>query len=152
MKAAKGRIVFIALTVCLAAGCKNVQSEHGGIAGEERRAAYRFLFEKLKEEKINLVATPGDEDLVLIKEVVAGDGLGFRVERYADIERGADLCYYSKGSEELVAIVGVESKDENRYYVSYYLGPEGGASKEIEIEKRGARLVVVDDDGRWEVK
>ena len=50
MKAAKWRIVVIALAVCVVAGCKDVQSESVGIAGEQRRAAYRFLLEKLKEE------------------------------------------------------------------------------------------------------
>ena len=152
MKAGKSRIILIALAVCLVAGCNNVESERGGTAGEKRRAAYRFLFEKLKEDNINLIATEGDKDLGLIEEVVEGDGLGLMVERCANIERGADLCYYSKSSREMVAVVGVESKGENRYYVSYYIGPEGGASKEIEMEERGGRLVVVNDDGRWGVK
>jgi hypothetical protein len=152
MKAAKWRIALIALAVCLVAGCKNIQGERGGTTGEKRRAAYQFLFEKLKEENINLIATEGDEDLGLIEELVEEDGLGLAVERYANIERGADLCYYSKNSREMVAIVGVEGKGRNRYYVSYYLGPEGGASKEIEMEERSGRLVVVNDDGWWQVK
>ena len=152
MKVAKGRIMLVALTVCIVAGCKNVQSERGGIAGERRRAAYRFLFRRLGADNINLIASEGNEDLVLIEEVIEGDGLELTVERYANIERGPDLCYYSKVSQEMVAVVGVESKGENKYYVSYYVGPEGAASKEIEIERRGGRLVVVNDDGGWQVK
>ncbi len=39
-----------------------------------------------------------------------------------------------------------------KYYVSYYIGPEGGASKEIQIEKKNEGWAVVNDDGMWNVK
>ena len=62
------------------------------------------------------------------------------------------MCYYSKSTKKLVAVIGVTKRSEDTYYVSYYLGPEGGASKEILIEKRNGDWAVVNDDGMWNVK
>ena len=46
----------------------------------------------------------------------------------------------------------IAKRNEKNYYISYYMGPEGGASKEILIEKRNGKWMVVNDDGMWIVK
>ena len=65
---------------------------------------------------------------------------------------GPDLCHYSKSTRKAVTIIDVTQKSERSYYISYYMGPEGGAAKEILIEKRNGECTVIDDDGMWIVK
>jgi hypothetical protein len=49
-------------------------------------------------------------------------------------------------------IIDVTKRDEKSYCISYYIGPEGGASKEIHLEKRSGKWAVVNDNGMWNVK
>jgi hypothetical protein len=146
----KRSIVAGVLVVVVLAGCQGQKKADSEAL--KTKAVYRFLLERLQEDDVNLIASENDEDLRLIEEVVADNKMGLRVVRYDDIEMGAGLCYYTKTAKELVAVVDVTGRGEDRYYVSYYVGPEGGASKEIKMEKRGARWVVGSGDGKWNVK
>ena len=144
------KYILIVVVVSAVAGCKSVQRENSDT--EKMKAAYTFLFEKLQEDNINLIASEKDENLNLIEDIIERGKFNLKVERYGDIERDSSMCYYSKSTKEGVALVGVIKKDATKYYISYYLGPEGGASKEIEIEKRDGRWRVVNDDEKWIVK
>lgn len=149
---------IIALIMLLFAGsCRNTERESSRSnkttsETEKMEIAYTFLLRKLKEDNLNLIASENDENLNLIKDIIKSNKLDLEVENYANIEKGPDLCYYSKPAKKQVAIIGVIRRDENRYYVSYYIGPEGGASKEIQIEKRNGKWFVVNDDGMWSIK
>jgi hypothetical protein len=128
--------------------CKSEQraeSEAGSL-----RAAYRFLFEKLEKDGVRLIASEADADLEVIGEMIAREKMEIGVERYGKIEEHPSLCYYSKSTGEMV--VGVASVGGNKYYVSYYLGAEGRASKEIQIKRRRMKWAAVPDDELWEVK
>ena len=146
----KKYIVIVVLVVSAVAGCESVQKENSDT--EKMRAAYTFLFEKLQEDNINLIASERDENLNLIEDIIKRGKFNLKVERYGNIERDSSLCYYSRSTKEGVALVGVTKRGEKNFYISYYLGPEGGASKEIRIEKRHGRWIIVNDDGRWSVK
>lgn len=146
----KRSILAGVLMVVVLAGCQGQKKADSETL--KMKAVYRFLLERLQEDDVNLIASENDEDLRLIEEVVADNKMGFKVVRYDDIEMGAGLCYYTKSGKKLVAVVDVTDRGEDRYYVSYYIGPEGGASKEIKMEKRDARWVVAGDDGKWNVK
>ena len=100
----------------------------------------------------NLFTSQNDENLSLIRDIIRTKSLKLAVENYSNIEKGPDLCYHSKSTKKLVAIIDVTSRSENRYYVSYYLGPEGGASREVLIEKGNRGWTVADDDRMWNVK
>jgi len=142
--------LIIALIMFCMISCDHIQTENDDI--EKMKAAYTFLFEKLEDANINLIATENDEHLNLIENIIKTNKLKFKIERFADIERGADLCYYSKSTRKMVAVIGTIKINEKKYYVSYYLGPEGGASKEIQIEKRKGKWIIVNDDERWNIK
>jgi hypothetical protein len=146
----KRSIVAGVLMVVVLAGCEGQKKANSETL--KMKAVYRFLLERLQEDDVNLIASENDEDLRLIEEVVADNKMRLKVVRYDDIEMGAGLCYYTKTAKELVAVVSVTGRAEDRYYVSYYVGPEGGASKEIKMEKRDVRWVVAGDDGKWNVK
>jgi hypothetical protein len=149
---------MIALIMLLLAGsCKHIESENGdpnemSHETEKMAVAYTFLLKKLQEDNLNLIASQDDKNVSLIRNIIRTNRLKLQLENYSNIEWGPDLCHYSKSTKKLVAIIDIEKKDEQRYYISYYLGPEGGASKEILIEKRNGKWAVVDDDGRWIVK
>jgi hypothetical protein len=149
---------IIALILLLFAGsCKKTESGNGEPSkatseSEKVAVAYTFLLEKLQEDSVNLIASEDDKNLGLIQDVIRTKGLKLEVENYSNIEKGPDLCHYSKSTKKLVAIVDVTKRSESSYYVSYYIGPEGGASKEIQIEKRNGKWTVVNDDGMWNVK
>jgi hypothetical protein len=119
---------------------------------EKRKIAYTFLLKKLKGDNVNLIAAKDDKNLGLIQKIIHTNKFNLKVENYNDVEEGPDLCYYSKCTKETVAIIDVTKRNEKNYYVSYYIGPEGGASKEILIEKRKGMWTVVNDDGMWNVK
>lgn len=121
-------------------------------AEEKRKIAYTFLLKKVREDNINLIAAKDDKNLSLIQKIIHTNKLNLEVENYSNVEKGPNLCYYSKGTKKVVAIIDVTERGEKSYYVSYYIGPEGGASKEILIEKRGGKWTVVNDDGMWSVK
>jgi hypothetical protein len=146
----KDYVVIVTVMVCLAGGCKSGQP--GSSESGMMRAAYGFLVEKLEQDGVRLIASEADADWEMIVEVIESEKKELAVERYGNIARDSSLCYYSKATGEMVAVVGVGRRGENKYYVSYYLGPEGGASKEIQIEKRDGKWAVVTDDERWEVK
>lgn len=149
---------MIALIMLLLAGsCKNIESENSGPnemshETEKMAVAYTFLLKKLKEDNLNLIASKDDENLSLIRNVIQTNRLKLEVENYSNIEQGPDLCHYSKSTKKAVAIIDMEKRNEQRFYISYYLGPEGGASKEILIEKGNGKWIVVNDDGMWSVK
>ncbi|UCF42916.1 MAG: hypothetical protein JSV99_10080 [Planctomycetota bacterium] len=146
----KDYVVIVMVIVCFAGGCKSEQRDNGEAGG--MRAAYRFLFEKLEKDGVRLIASEADADWEMIGEVIESEKMELAVERYGNIERDSSLCYYSKATGEMVAVVGVASRGGSKHYVSYYLGPEGGASKEIQTEKRRGKWAVVTDDEMWEVK
>ena len=150
--------ITIALIMLLSAGgCRKTESESGQSSKDSNETArkviaYSFLLAKMQEDGIDSIASENDEDVSMIKELVRTEGLKLAVENYSDIEKGRDLCYYSKSTKKMVAIIDVTSRSENRYYVSYYLGPEGGASREVLIEKSNGGWTVADDDRMWNVK
>ncbi|MHC4455808.1 MAG: hypothetical protein ACYS0I_01770 [Planctomycetota bacterium] len=149
---------IIALIMLLFAGsCKNRESEKSGPnnithQAEKMEIAYTFLLKKLQDDNLNLIASQDDKNLMLIQNIIRTNRLNLKVENYNNTEKGPDLCYYSKSTKQTVAIIDVTKRNENNYYISYYLGPEGGASKEILIEKRNGKWKVVNDDGMWSVK
>lgn len=149
---------MIALMMLLfAGGCKNTESENSGPSEmthetERMATAYTFLLKKLQEDNLNLIAAKNNENLSLIQDIIRTNRLNLEVENYSNIEKGQDLCYYSKSTKRIVAIIDVARRSERNYYVSYYVGPEGGASKEILIAKRNGKWIVVNDDGMWSVK
>ena len=152
------KCLTIALITSLFAGsCKRSESENAAAIktnnqGEKMTEVYTFLLEKMQEDNVTSIASQGDDNLGLIQDVVRTKELKFQVENYGNLEKGPDLCYYSKSTKKLVAVIDVTKRSEDTYYVSYYLGPEGGASKEIQIEKKNEGWAVVNDDGMWNVK
>ena len=145
------------ITSLLAGGCNKRESENVAAnktnnQSEKMTAAYTFLLAKLQEDNVASIASEGDDNQDLIQDIVRTKELKFEIENYGNLEKGSDLCYYSKSTKKLVAVIDVTKRSEDTYYVSYYLGPEGGASKEIQIEKRNGDWAVVNDDGMWNVK
>ena len=145
------------LMLVLAGSCKHIESENGdpnemSHETEKMAVAYTFLLKKLQEDNVNLIASQDDENLSLIRNIISTNRLKLELENYNNIERGPDFCHYSKSTKKLVAIIDIEKRNEQRFYLSYYLGPEGGASKEILIEKSNGRWIVANDDGMWSVK
>jgi hypothetical protein len=120
--------------------------------GLKKAVAYTFLLKKVAKDRLNLIASRDDESPGLIQDIIRSNRLDLEVEVFNNIKKGPDLCYYSKTTGQLVAIIDVAKRGENNYYVSYYLGPEGGASKEIVIEKINGKWAVANDDGMWSVK
>ena len=116
------------------------------------KPSFTFLLKKLQEDNCNLIASKDDNNLNLIQGILQSNKFNLEVEDYNNIERGPDLCYYSKSTKKVVTIIDVTKRDENNYYISYYIGPEGGASKEIQLEKRNGKWIILNDDGMWNVK
>ena len=149
---------IIALTILLfASSCKNIESENSGpdkTVHENKKIeiAYEFLLKKLQDDNLNLIASKDDEGLSLIQNIIHTNKLSLEVENYDNIEKGSDLCYYSKSTKKVVAIIDIAKRNEKFFYISYYIGPEGGVSKEIQIEKTDGKWTVVNDDGMWSVK
>jgi hypothetical protein len=153
----KSCITTILVMLLLAGSCKKTESGNGApgrttVESEKMAVAYTFLLEKLQGDNINLIASEDNENLSLIQNIIQTKRLGLEIENYNNMEKGPDLCHYSKSTKKLVAIIDVTRRSESSYYVSYYIGPEGGASKEIQIEKRNGKWTVVNDDGMWNVK
>jgi len=137
--------------------CRNIESEDSGRnkvtdEAEKMEIAYTFLLKKLPHDNLSLIATKDDERLTLIRNIIRANRLNLEVEDYNNIEEGPDSIHYSKSTGKAVAVVDVARRNETHYYVSYYVGPEGGASKEIIIEERNGNWMVVNDDGMWSVK
>ena len=137
--------------------CRNIESEKSdpnkmNQEAEKKAIAYTFLLKKLQDDNVNLVASTDDENLSLIRNIIRTKRLNIEVENCNNLEEGTDLCYYSKSAKKAVAIIDISKRNEKNYYVSYYLGPEGGASKEILIEKRNGKWILANDDGMWSVK
>lgn len=150
-------IISALILLLSAGGCRKTGSENGALGEaidetEKIAAAYTFVLEKMQADNIDSIASENDKNLPLIRDIIRTKGLKLAVENYSNIVKGTDLCYYSKSTRRLVAIIDVTSRSENRYYVSYYLGPEGGASREIVIEKRNGGWTVAGDDEMWNVK
>ncbi len=121
-------------------------------AVEKLKVAYIFLLRKIQDDSLTLVAAYDDKNLNLVGNIIRTNSLNLVIEAYNNLEQGPDLCHYSKTTRAMGAIIDVSTIDENKYYVSYYVGPEGGASKEIQIEKKNGQWTVVNDDGMWNVK
>ena len=147
----KYALILLVIVPC-AIGCKNIDSRQITDENERLTVAYTFLLSKLKEDNLSLIASEHNINLDMLKDIIETDKLNFEVENFANIERGIDLCYYSKSTKQQVALISVTKRNENRYYVSYYIGPEGGASKDIQIEKRSGKWTIINDDGFWSVK
>jgi hypothetical protein len=154
----KSRYIIIGLMVLVSvSGCEKKDSEINGPEKrsedvEKEKIAYTFLLKKVEEDNQNLIASKDDESLSLIQNIIQTNRFNIEVEDYNNIEQGPDLCYYSKSTKKQVAIIDVTKRDEKSYYISYYIGPEGGASKEIRLEKRNGKWAIVNDDGKWNVK
>ena len=152
------KLAIIAFTVLLlAGGCKNTESGDADAhkadpEAEKMVLAYAFLLEKLQEDNIIFIASEVDKNLNSIRDIIREEGLKLEVENYGNLEKRPDLCYYSKSTKKLVAVIDITKKSEDSYYVSYYLGPEGGASKEIQIEKKNGDWAIEYDDGMWIIK
>jgi len=145
------------ITSLLAGGCNKTESENDTAIktnneNEKMTAAYTFLLEKLQEDNIIFIASEVDKNLNSIRDIIREEGLKLEVENYGNLEKRPDLCYYSKSTKKLVAVIDITKKSEDSYYVSYYLGPEGGASKEIQIEKKNGDWAIEYDDGMWIIK
>lgn len=152
-----GYIIIGFMVLVFVSGCEKKETEINGPEkrGEEAekvKIAYTFLLKKVQEDKQNLITFNDDESLSLVQDIIRTNRFNIEVEDYNNIERGPDFCYYSKSTKKLVTIIDVTKRDENSYYISYYMGPEGGASKEIHLEERNGRWAVVNDDGMWSVK
>jgi hypothetical protein len=137
--------------------CRNIECEKSDPnkmthEAEKIAIAYTFLLKKLQEDNVSLVASKDNENLSLIRDIIRTKRLNIEVENYNNLEEGTDLCHYSKSTKKMVAIIDISKRNEKNYYISYYLGPEGGASKEILIEKRNGKGIVANDDGMWSVK
>jgi len=122
------------------------------LAEEKLKMAYTFLLRKVQADGLNFIASENDKNLGLIQNIIQENKSNLVVESYYNLEQRPDLCYYSKSTKETVAVIDVTKRDKNKYYVSYYVGPEGGASKEIQIEKRKGKWTILNDDGMWSVK
>lgn len=150
-------IIIGLMVLVFVCGCEEKETE---INGPEKRSedfekeetAYTLLLKKVQEDNCNLIASKDDNNLSLIKDIIQTNRFEIEVEDYNNIEQGPDLCYYSKSTKKLVAIIDVTRRDEKRYYISYYMGPEGGASKEIHLEKRNGKWTILNNDGMWSVK
>ena len=140
-------IIFV-YTTC----CKHARSNIELMKLEKDKVAYTFLLNELQSQNYKLIASTNNENLDIIKKIISGNNLNLEVENYSDLEKHTDLCYYSKSTKRLVVVVSIVKRDGNRYYVGYYMGPEGGASKEIQIIERKGRWIVANDDKKWEVK
>ena len=154
----KSRCVTISLMVLLSfSNCEKKETEINGPRKrsedvEKEEVAYTLLLKKVQEDNCNLIASKDDKSLSLIQDIIQTNKFNIEVEDYNNIEQRPDLCYYSKSRKKLVAIIDVTKRDEKSYYISYYIGPEGGASKEIHLEKRNGKWAIVNDDGMWSVK
>ena len=150
--------ITIALVMLFSAGgCRKTESESGQLSKAtdetaKMAAAYTLLLEKMQGDSIDSIASENDENLPVIQDIIRTERMKLQAENYGNIEKGPDLCYYSKSTRKLVAIIDVTKKDQQRYYISYYLGPEGGASREILIEKGNGGWTVANYDGMWNVK
>jgi len=149
---------IISLIILLFAGsCRKTESENSGPnkttpRTEKMEVAYTFLLKKLQQDNLNLIASRDNKSLTLIQNIIHKHSLNIEVEYYNNIELGPDFIHYSKSTKKAVAIIDIKERNGNRYYISYYLGPEGGASKEILIEKTSGKWSVVNDDEMWIVK
>jgi len=156
MSMIKNCTVIILMMLLFGGSCKDIESEKSGpnetFETGKMEIAYTFLLKKVEGDNLNLIVSKDDENLNLIQNIIHTNGMHLAVENYSNIERGPNLCYYSKSTKKLVAIIDTAKKNENNYYVSYYTGPEGGASKEILIEQREGEWIVLNDDGMWNVK
>jgi hypothetical protein len=141
-------LIVSVYTMC----CQHMRSDNERMEIEKYRVAYTFLLNELNRKNYTLIASTNNDNIDTIKKIISENKLDFEIEDYSDLEKHTDLCYYSKSTKGLVVVISVLKRDENKYYVNYYIGPEGGASKEIEIVKRKDRWTVANDDGRWIVK
>lgn len=142
-------LLVVLLSSC---GCKHINSRQITDENERLTVAYTFLLNKLKEDNLSSIASENDENSDLLKDIIKINKLNFAVEDYANIARNENLSYYSKSTKQQVAVIGITKRNEQSYYVSYYIGPEGGASKDIQIEKRSGKWTIINDDGFWNVK
>jgi hypothetical protein len=148
----KNRTVIVLVVSLSITSCNRINSKQISPETERLTVAYTFLLDRLEKDNLSLIASDNDGNLDLLRDIIKRNKLDFEVENYTDIERGPDLCYYSKSTKKRVAIIDVTRRNEDKYYISYYLGPEGGASKEIQIEKRNGKWAVVNGDRKWIVK
>ena len=152
-----GYIIIGLMVLVFVSSCEKKEPEINGPEkisdeAEKVKIAYTFLLKKLQEDNQNLITFNDDESLSLVQDIIRTKRFKYEVEDYNNIERGPDFCYYSKSTKKMVTIIDLKKRYEKRYYISYYMGPEGGASKEIHLEKKNGKWAVVNDDGMWSVK
>jgi len=80
--------------------------------------AYTFLLKKLEEDNLNSIASKNNENLSLIQNIIRTNRLKFDVENYNNIEKGPDLCHYSKSTKKAVAIIDITKRNEKNYYLA----------------------------------
>jgi len=147
-----GLIVLVFVCGCEKKESETYRPEKRSEDIEKEEVAYTLLLKKIQEDNCSLIASKDDKNPGLIQDIIQTNRFEIEVEDYNNIEQGPDLCYYSKSTKKMVSIIDVTTRDEKRYYISYYMGPEGGASKEIHLEKRNGRWTILNDDGMWNVK
>ena len=148
----KKYILVILMVIVCTINCKWINSDELLSETKKLVVAYTFLLNELQNRNYTVIASENNEDLNIIHNIINTNNFNFEVEQYSDLEKHSSLCYYSKFTKKIVTIISVIKKDEDKYYLSYYLGPEGGASKEIEIVKRKGNWVVANDDKIWAIK
>jgi hypothetical protein len=150
-------IIIALLVLVFVCGCedKKLETYETGKRREDiemEETAYTLLLKKVQEDNCNLIASKDDKNVSLMQSIIHTNKFNIDVEDYNNIEQWPDLCHYSKSTKKVVAIIDVTKRNEKNYYISYYIGPEGGASKEILLEKRNGKWIIVNDDGMWSVK
>ncbi len=151
------KTLLLLLVIVFISGCSSHETDQDDSPEEQLRVAYAFLLKKLSNDlhgnQEKIVASRDNRDINIISDVIRDNKNDLSVETFENIDRSAtDLCYYTRSSKKFVALVGASKKLKNTYYISYYLGPEGGALKTVELGKKNNRWVVLNADDRWIVK
>lgn len=132
--------------------CKHTKINQESSEIERLKVAYIFLLNEIQGKNYSLIASENDKNLDIIRNIIDINNFNIEIEKYGNLEKRSDLCHYSKSTKRLVVIIDITRRNSTKYYVSYYIGPEGGASKEIEIIKRKGNWIIANDDQKWEIK
>ena len=148
----KKYILIVFLILIYFFNCDRNNSNKLTIENNKLTAVYYFLLSELQNQNYTVISSKNDENLDIIRDIISVFNLNFQIEEYSNLEKGTDLCYYSTSTKQMVSIISISERTQNSYYVSYYLGPEGGGSTVIKIIKREGKWVVVNENEKWEIK
>ena len=95
----------------------------------EKLVVYTFLLNELQNRNYTVIASENNEDFNIVHNIINTNNFNFEVEQYSNLEKRSNLCYYSKFTKKIIAIVSITKRDEDKYYLNCYLGPEGEGSK-----------------------